>query len=207
MKPVHVWGMAALILGSTVFLCAAARQESSRQSVARGPLHILADETVTKDRGKSLTANGNVFIEYLLETGEKIESHSDKAHYDSATQIGLMSGSPRARWWPNRFKPKESVELLAKKIRIDVSASQLEAAGDVRVYQTSSTLKAEHVLFDDIKKSARAWGDDPEFMAQTQNEFTHIYADEIIAYTDAERIQFRNRVRGTVYLNSRRDLK
>ncbi len=175
-------------------------EDAERERIRKGPLKIYADQTVSKEKGKTIEAQGHVVATYDLDNGDRIESRSDFARYDEKGLVGELTGKPSAVW--KRKDPQFSqTTLKADKITIKVEKEELLAEGAVHVVQASSTLKAEEVLFSNLDKHLVAQGGTPEFDVRQDDQHTKIRAQKITALTDRRQINFNGKVNGVVELH------
>ena len=175
------------------------KDANERDRILKGPLKISAGETLSKNKGKVIEATGKVLVNYDLENGDTIESVSHFARYDEKTLTGELTGNPKAVW--RRKDPTfPQTTLIADKIILKVKEEELYASGNVHVLQTSSTLKAEEVLYSNREKKMAAMGGRPEFDVQGEAHHTKIQAEKIDALTERKQINFNGNVKGVVWL-------
>ena len=193
-----------LVVALTIALAAGtlwAKEPSAkeREGIFRGPLKMSADETVSKEKGGIIEAMGNVQVKYEMESGDVLESHSGFARYNEKEGTGEVWGQPKAYW--RRSDPSDpETRLIADKILIKIKDSELHAAGNVLVIQSSSTLAAENIAFYNRQKRMTADGGRPEFKIRQARHNTRISAKRITAWTEKKEIQFSEKVRGEVVL-------
>ncbi len=176
-----------------------APDEEEREKIRKGPLKIYADQTVSRNKGQTIEASGDVKATYDLENGDRIESLSDFARYDQKGLVGELTGNPRAVW-KSKDPQMSQTRLTADNIVLRVEKEELLAKGQVFVSQTSSTLKADSVLFSNLEKQLTAEGGQPEFDVLQDEQHTQIRAQRIVALTDRRQINFSGKVNGVVEL-------
>lgn len=171
----------------------------SAEELSKGPLKLSADETVSMEHGKIIEASGHVKVKYLMENGDTLESASKFARYDREEGLGEIWGEPDALW-VSKDPDQPATRLLARKITVKPAESEILAAGEVSVIQSSSTLTAETVIYSNEEKKITAVGGRPEFSIRQDDHDTRISSLKITAFTEKREIQFTDQVKGTVTL-------
>ncbi|MBI3013425.1 MAG: hypothetical protein HYY63_07360 [Elusimicrobia bacterium] len=169
------------------------------ETTLRGPLKIKADETISTEKGEIIEARGNVFISYEMESKDEVESFSQFAKYYEKEKRGELAGDPKAIW-KRKFPEPSVITLTAEKIKFNIQDEELAAQGNVLVHQTSSTLKADEILYSNRERKLEAKGKRPEFNVQESEHQTQISANNIEAWTEKKEIRFDGDVQGLIYL-------
>lgn len=173
------------------------------ESLLRGPLKIAADSTVSKEKGKEIFAQGNVFLKYEIEHRETLEALGQFLKYEDGTGRGELWGSPSAIWTrkvvsPGNLEISQQTILKAEKIIFRLKDSELIASGAVQIFQGSSTLTAGEVHFFDSEKKLTARGGRPTFTNRDAKQVIQISAEEILSFVERKKVQFQNRVQGKI---------
>lgn len=173
------------------------------ESLLRGPLKISADSTISKEKGKEILAQGNVFLKYEIETGETLQASAQFLKYEDGKARGELWGSPSAIWTrkfvsPGTSEHSQQTILNAEKIIFRLKESELTALGSVRIFQGSSTLTAGEAHFFDSEKKLVARGGRPTFTNRQAKQVIYISAEEILSFVKQKRVQFQNQVQGKI---------
>lgn len=172
-------------------------KERNKREFLTGPLKISADQTISREKGKWIEAEGNVSVQYEMESGDILESFSQYARYDEKKGLGELWGKPNAVWKP-RSQGQPPTRIVADKMILRIQESELFAGGNVTVTQASNTLKANEIRFFNAEKKMTASGGRPLFTTYQAQEHIRIHAEKIVTWTEKKKIQFNEQVRGVV---------
>ena len=200
-KLIKILGCLVILIGCSLNLFSKNLKQNQEEAIMKGPLKISADETISKEHGQIIEASGKVHVNYLMDSGDTLESFSKFARYDEKAGIGELFGNPKAIW-----KSKDSrytqTTLTADNIRLKLKGSELFAKGNVIVVQSSNTLTADEIEYSNSEKKMTASGGRPEFDIIEPKQHTKISADEIVAWTEKKQIHFNRKVQGIIILTS-----